>query len=472
MIAATPKGRTARADDPVGPQVDPARYPSPAMGWLTVAVLFVLYILSLIDRNMMALMVEPIKADLQLSDFQISLLLGPAFGIFFCLCAVPIGIALDRFSRRWVLFCSVVLWSLAAASCGVGMSFGALFVSRALVGAGESGLSTGSYSIVGDSFPPHRVSLAMSVLMMGGVMGAGFVFLIGGPIVAAVMAGGASAWPILGVLQPWQKTFILTGAPGLLFAFLVFVFREPPRQGDASASNADKSYRDVRVYLGANRMLFIAIFLGFGLTYAGTIGSQLWTPTYFARIHGWDPARIGVVLGVTHVVAAALMPLHGWGADRLFQRGLRDAHLLWSLVAVLCALPCGLAAYFATDPRLAVLFYGLFMSFILATASMGAAVTQIATPSRLRGRVSALYVLTIGLIAMAGGPSLVGFISTGVLGDDRLIGVALALSLLCVLVPAIVLFALGRKPANRAIEGLTGGNVDRAARTAQRTQGV
>ncbi|ALJ16382.1 MFS transporter [Sphingopyxis macrogoltabida] len=465
-------GVSAKGSDPCLP--DPSDYPSPAMGWLTVAILFVLYILSLIDRNVMALMVDAIKADLHISDFQISLLQGTAFGIAYCLCAIPVGMALDRFSRRWVLFFSVILWSLAAASCGVGTSFGALLASRAAVGAGESGLSTGSYSIIGDSFPAHRVSLAMSVLIMGGVMGAGIVFLIGGPIVAAVLKGGPTVWPILGVIQPWQKVFILTAAPGLVLAFLAFLFREPPRQGHAG--NRDTrlvatDFCEVRVYLRSNRTLFTAIFIGFGLTYAGMIGSQLWTPTYFGRVYGWDPAKIGIVLGITNIVAAAFMPVHGWIVDMVFRRGRQDAHLLWCLITVSIALPCGTAAYLVTDAWVAVFFYGLYMALILSTASLGAAVTQIVTPSRLRGRVSALYVLTIGLIAIAGGPSLVGFLTTEILSNDRLVGVSLIISLLCVLLPAIALFAAGQKMVPRAIDAASNGIDDRTKNLLQSISG-
>ena len=113
-------------------------YPSPFMQWLTVGVLFILYIRSLADRYLIALLVEPIKADTGMSDFQISLLQGGAFAVLYCVCAIPVGLALDRFSRRWVLFACVALWSLGAAGCGLVGSFATLAVMRSLVGAGEA----------------------------------------------------------------------------------------------------------------------------------------------------------------------------------------------------------------------------------------------------------------------------------------------------------------------------------------------
>lgn len=458
MSAAVTIVTSASADIPAGEAPSdiphahpkPAAYPSPLMGWLTVAILFLLYILSLTDRNIMALMVEPIKKDLGISDLQISLLQGPAFAILFCLCAVPLGMALDRFSRRVVLYLSVTVWSIAAASCGLAGSFAALAAARAGVGAGESGFGTGSYSVVGDSFPPHKVSLAMSVFVMGGVMGAGIVFLFGGPIVAAVIKAGPTTWPLLGTLQPWQQVFIMTGAPGILLAFLVFVFREPPRRKSVGTSGA--GYGEAWAFMKQYKPLYLATFVGFGLAYAVTIGFQLWTPVYLARVHGWQPGRIGPVVGIAQIAAAAFIPLHGWTVDRLYRRGRRDAHLFWCLVTVLSAAPFGIAAFLVSSPWATVACYWCFMALILSTSSMGPATVQVVTPQYLRGRVSALYVLASGLIAMAGGPAFIGLVTDKVLGDEMKVGLSLVISVFCVLLPAALLFTFGRASMRRVHE--------------------
>ncbi|PNQ01409.1 MFS transporter [Sphingobium sp. SA916] len=433
------------------PLPEQAAYPSPLMGWLTVAILFLLYILSLTDRNIMALMVGPIKKDLGLSDLQISLLQGPAFAILFCLCAIPLGMALDRFSRRVVLYLSVTVWSIAAASCGLAGSFAALAMARAGVGAGESGFGTGSYSVVGDSFPPHKVSLAMSVFIMGGVMGAGIVFLFGGPIVAAAMKAGPAVWPVFGLLQPWQQVFIMTGAPGIALAFLVFAFREPPRR---RAISAGAGYGEAWAFMREYKPLYLATFVGFGLAYAATIGFQLWTPVYLARVHGWEPGRIGPVIGLAQIGAAAMIPLHGWTVDRLYRRGKRDAHLFWCLLTVLASAPFGIAAFLVSSPWTTVACYWCFMALILSTSSMGPATVQVVTPQYLRGRVSALYVLASGLIAMAGGPAFIGLVTDKLLGDEMKVGLSLVISVFCVLLPAALLFAFGRASMRRAHEAI------------------
>src|SRR6266404_982177 len=202
------EGRAVSSSTTATEGAQKAAYPRPTVAWLTVTILFILYIRSLADRYLMALLVEPIKASIGLTDFQISLLQGPAFAVFYCLCAIPVGLALDRYSRRWVLFVCILVWSLGAAGCGLAGTFVAMAVARALVGGGEAGFSTGAYSIVGDSFPPARVSLAMSVFVMGGVMGAGIVFLAGGPLVQVILGGGGADWPLMHSFLPWQRAFL------------------------------------------------------------------------------------------------------------------------------------------------------------------------------------------------------------------------------------------------------------------------
>lgn len=433
------------------PASAPAQYPRPALAWLSVAILFILYIRSLADRYLIALVVDPIKADIGLSDFQISLLQGPAFAVLYCLFAIPVGLALDRYNRRWVLFGSVLVWSLGAAGCGLAGSFVALAVARALVGGGESGFSTGAYSIIGDSFPPSRLSLAMSIFVMGGIMGAGIVFLLGGPFVQFVLSGGVSHWPLMANFAPWQQAFVLTGVPGIAMAFLVLLVTEPTRQARSTVAGST-GYGEAMRFLGKRKRLFWAIFLGFGMAYTSTISLQLWLPAYFARVHGWSTSQIGVVLGVAQMAAALSLPLHGAIVNRFYRAGRRDAPLLWCIIAIALATPCALIALTASNPWVTVTMFAIYMTFILATASMGPAATQVVTPQALRGRVSAIYVLTTGLIGMSVGPALVGFLNDHVFGTPQAVGNSLAMLVLGMLIPAAVLFIAGRQQMREMLE--------------------
>ncbi|MCB2078263.1 MAG: MFS transporter [Novosphingobium sp.] len=421
------------------------------MAWLTVGILFMLYIRSLADRYLMALMVEPIKADLGLSDLQISLLQGPAFAVLYSICAVPVGLLLDRSSRRWVLFGCIVVWSAGAAACGLAASFAMLALGRSLVGAGEAGYTTGAYSIIGDSFPPERVSLAMSIFVMGGVMGAGIVFLLGGPLVEVILDGSISHWPGLGAFKPWQQAFIVTGIPGIATALLVFLFPEPGRHRPAGASTGGGGYGEALKFIFEHPRCFSGIILGIGLVYTVTIALQLWSPTYLTRSYGWTPAQIGLTMGVAQMLPALSLPLHGWVVDRLYARGRTDAHLLWCLVTLVVAAPFAIGAYTVGSPWLTVVLFGIYMVFILSSSSIGPAATQVVTPPELRGRVSAIFVLVTGLIGMALGTSLVGFFTDKVLGDPQKIGTSLILLIVIVLTIAAILFGMGRASMRRLV---------------------
>ena len=420
------------------------RYPRPPIAWLTVIVLFLLYILSLVDRYVIALLMEPIKADLGISDFELSLLQGLAFAVFYAICAIPVGLALDRFDRRKVLFGCILIWSLGAAGCGLATGFATLAIGRALIGAGESGFTTGAYSIVGDSFPPERVSFAMSIFVMGGVMGAGIVFLLGGPLVGAVLDGAISHWPLLAGFAPWQQAFLITGIPGLLMAFLVFLFPEPKRRRAASAVAPNGGYGEALAFILANRRAFSAIILGTGLVYTVTIAMQLWSPAFFMRVHGWSPAQIGVAMGLAQMLPALSLPFHGWMADRFFAKGRTDAHLVWCLITMIAAAPFAFFAYLVSDPWVTVVLFGIYMTLILSTSSLGPAAAQVVTPPELRGRVSAIFVLVTGLVGMVVGNSAVGFATDYIFGDPQKVGVSLAALVVVVFSIVAVLFMQGR----------------------------
>ena len=438
----------------VSQQAAPPRYPRGPIAWLTVAILFLLYIRSLADRYLIALMVEPIKHDLGLSDFQMSMLQGLAFAVLYSICAIPVGLMLDRHNRRWVLFLCVVVWSAGAAGCGLAGTFGALIVARAFVGAGEAGYTTGAYSIIGDSFAPQKVSLAMSIFVMGGVMGAGIVFLLGGPLVGAVLDGAISHWPGMAGFAPWQQAFLITGIPGVLTAFLVFAFPEPTRHRPGGTGAATGGYGEALRFIMAHPRGFAGIILGIGLVYSVTIALQLWTPAYLTRVHGWKPAQIGLAMGIAQMLPALSLPIHGAVVDRMFTGGRKDAHMLWCLVTVVLAAPFAIAAYLVANPWITVGLFGCYMLLLLSTASIGPAAAQVVTPPALRGRVSAIFVLATGLIGMVLGNLVVGFVTDKVLGDPLRIGTSLILLVATVLSLAVTVIALGRADLRRLASGI------------------
>lgn len=418
------------------------KYPSPVMGWITVAVLFVLYILSLTDRYIIALVSEPMKQDLGLSDFQLSLLQGPAFAVLYSLCAIPIGFALDRYGRRIVLYLSVTFWSIAATLCGVAPNFAMLAATRAGVGLGEAGFTTGSYAVIGDSFPPERISLPMTLFVMGGVMGAGIVFLLGGPLVAALTAYGAIELGPLGAMEPWRMAFIITGVPGIALAFLIFLFRETNAKKDAAAAQG-LGYSEAFAFVGKHFTFYFSVFIGIAVVYAATIGLQFGMPQFLIRNFGWQPLQIGLTMGVAQILAALTLPVHGMIVDRLYKTGKHGIHLTWCIGASIVGIIAGVGACVAPNPWLSVTLFGIYMVAGMAAAGIGPALVQIATPAHLRGRISAIFVVCTGLISMGVGPTFTGFLTDFVYRDEAKVGWSLATAVLVLLPLSIFILSMG-----------------------------
>jgi len=190
---------------------------SERQGWYLVVTLLIFYIFSFIDRQIISLLVEPIKRDLQVSDTQIGLLQGFAFAIFYTFFGIPIGRLADRVSRKKIIAAGVVIWSLMAALCGLAKNFSQLFLARIGVGVGEAALSPAAYSMITDAFPRQKLGRAFSFYNMGIPIGSGIALLVGGLVVVAVSGAGKTfTLPLFGEVRAWQFVFIVTGAPGLL----------------------------------------------------------------------------------------------------------------------------------------------------------------------------------------------------------------------------------------------------------------
>ena len=218
-------------------------YPNQIYAWYVVAVLTVAYIFSFVDRQIINLLVEPIREDLQLTDTQISLLQGIAFALFYTLMGIPIARLADVSNRRAIIAVGVFLWSLMTAMCGLAKSFGQLFAARIGVGVGEAALSPPAYSLFTDYFPPGKVTRAIAVFTGGSFLGAGLAYIIGGFVVDFVTRLDVVEVPVFGQIRAWQMAFIVVGLPGILLALLVFFIARTGAQGAAWRSTGCSSQR-------------------------------------------------------------------------------------------------------------------------------------------------------------------------------------------------------------------------------------
>ncbi len=437
-------------------------YPTPAAAWYTVAILFMFYWLSILDRLVISLLVKPIRHDLHITDFELSLLQGFAFGVFYAICGMPLGWLVDRVSRRRIIYFGVTIWSFATFSCGLARNYFQLFLCRVGVGAGEASLSPAAYSLLADSFPPQKLTLAVTIFGLGSIIGTGMAYALGGMVVELASKSDAVILPLIGEIHPWQLVFMVIGMPGVLLALLAFTLREPLRRLEKKTSvgeGAGRSFReeigDMRQFIASHKRFFIFHHAGFTMGLAALTGFALWYPAYMSRSFGWSPAQIGLWLGLFYCAGGLIgAPLSGWLIDRLFARGLKDAHMRVYMYAALVATPICIFAVTGNNPWIFLCMVTLMQICIGSVASVGNATLQIVAPSHLRGRLAALYLFISILLGIGLGPSLVAAVTDFVFHDDNMLGASLSLVAIILLPLSAIMFRLGQAPMRVAVDAM------------------
>jgi len=266
--------------------------------WYVAGLLTITQIVSYIDRFLPSLLIQPIKNDLDLTDFQVGLLLGPAFGIFYVFVGIPIGWLADRRSRRAILSIGISVWCAMTAAAGLVRGFAPLFVARLGVGLGEATVAPCTISLLSDYFPRSKRNRALSLFMAGTFLGAGAAFLFGGPIVHSIALLPPLQLPGIGTLTSWQMSFLIIGVPGFALALLMFTIREPIRQdqvvGGLKADPAGPaSLRAALAFILQRWKAFGALFVGSAAVV--TMGSLVfWNVALFERVWHWH--RDGIVV--------------------------------------------------------------------------------------------------------------------------------------------------------------------------------
>jgi MFS family permease len=390
-------------------------------GWYTVLVCVLLYLLASIDRQIINLLVVPIQEEFGVGDFQMGLLLGPAFTFCYALATFPLAWLADRVSRPRLICTCLMLWSVAACASGLATSYQELFVTRVLVGIGEAALLPSAYVLIAGRFPRSGLALPLSILTLGAVGGLSLAMGLGAWLLAA--AEGVT-FPILGQLEPWRAAFVLTGLPGVLFALLVLTLKDAPRAAEGSGTAGNESFW---IFLKENRAIIIALLIGFGFLQIVSGALTGWLPTHLMRSFGWSASQTGGAIALTVLVTASTGKLlAGTVVDAMFRRGWHDAHFRYACFTGLIALPCILGAMFAPSGTIAMILVSVYFVGAYSNVGYGSAFVQILAPANMRGRLSGLYLLTLNLFAMIG-PVTVGFLTDNVFGDKQMIGSSLAI---------------------------------------------
>jgi MFS family permease len=420
-VHATPKSPTVAAP-----------YPPASRAWYAVFVLMLMYIFSFIDRQVISLLVEPIKRDLRMSDTEIGLLQGLAFALLYTLLGVPIGRLADRVSRRSIIATGVLLWSVMATSCGLARNATQLFFARVGVGIGEAALSPAAYSMITDYFPREKLGRAFSVYNMGITIGSGTALLVGAFVVGAVTTSAGVDLPVIGHVRPWQLVFIVTGLPGLLLPLLLLSVREPLRRGLLKGSGGATTvvpFREVLRYVARNRDFYLPHFVAMGLMAMVGYGVLAWLPTALLRTYAGQvtPRSVGTMMGLFILILNSTgIFVAGRVCDRLTSRGRTDAPMLVCLFAAVIVLFTSLLPPFM--PTVELMWVALAISILPFSCynGMGPMAVNQVTPNQLRGQVSALYLFVVNIVGMGIGPVLVPAISDYVFADPAAIRYGLA----------------------------------------------
>lgn len=444
---------------PLAGHLAEAPYPAPAVAWYATVVLAFLYWFSILDRFIISLLVDPIKRDMGISDVQFGLLHGFAFAITYALFGLMAGALADRASRRWVIFASVSVWSLATAACGMAQQFWHLLLARVGVGVGEAGLNPSATSMLTDLFPRHRLTSAMAVYTIGATVGSGTAYLLGGIIVGLVSQVETYTLPLIGEIRSWQAVFFILGIPGVLLSFVIFTLPEPVRRhrrevqaGATFWRNIYSSYRELMKFMQSRLRFFLCHYSGFAVASAVVGGCGVWYPAHMGRTFGWSSGKIGLTLGLTIVVAGVTGKLIcGRVVDAMYDRGFRDAQLRWYASCLLVATPIGIIATTSANPWV---FLGGVCAFLVLLSPLPAcyaASLNLVTPNELRGAGVAFFSATAGLIGIGGGPILIAAASDHIFSGPADIGLGMA-TIIAVCCPlGAALLALGCRAMRAAM---------------------
>jgi MFS family permease len=389
--------------------------------WYVVFLLTLAYAVSLLDRWVITLLVDPIKTDLGISDTQMGILMGWAFAIFYLGLGIPMGWLADRFNRSKLIAICIGLWCAMTAACGLSRNFGQIFLARLGVGIGEAALTPAANSLLSDYFPRNQQSTAISIFNMGVSAGMGIAYLCGGLVVAWANRVAPTELPVVGSLAPWQVTFLIVGIPGLVLAAMMLTVKEPIRTGQVALDGGDAKpgLAGAFKYVLKRRRAFITLALG--MATSPLIGySWLWLPTVFQRTYDVSTTQFAFIYGIVLLTAGPLGAiLAGKISERLYRRGHPDANYitargaLWAMIVVSTAIPL------SPNPWLALaLLFPATLTGAMTTAA-GAAANVFAAPGQYRAQITSFYVLTISLIGLGVGPPLVGWLNDNVFtGDD------------------------------------------------------
>jgi len=427
----------------------PRRDASYSLFCMTVVVMF-----TVLDRSVMALLIDPIRQDFGITDTQAALLIGAAFSLPYGIAGIAVARLADFSNRRNLVAASLAVWSACTIACGAAQGFASLLVARMGIGAGESGYGPASWSIATDNWPREKVAFATATMGIGAMIGTGLALFLGGAVLHVVSGMPPFPLPGIGEIRPWQWTFIIVGTPGLLWSFVVLTSKEPPRRGLAAGEAARKvPVSDVARWLRDDWRTYLATIGGMAMKAMMLAGPATWGATFLHRQFGWDLSRIGIISGtITLIVSPVALMVGARLSEYWTKQGRKDANLRIVFYGLLVSIPLMVAAPLMPDPWL-VLALNALVSFV-GTLGFGPSIAafQVITPNRMRAQVGSLTQFCNNVIAFALSPIIVALFTDYLFGDPSALRYSMVLNALVMGALSLLIVWQGLGPYARAYE--------------------
>ncbi|MDA0705087.1 MAG: MFS transporter [Proteobacteria bacterium] len=416
-------------------------YQKPAYAWFVVVLMMFFYVLSFMDRQIIAVLIEPIKADLLLSDVQISLIGGVSFGLFYSIVGIFIGRLADSMNRPWLIAMGVFIWSLTTALCGLASKFWHLLVLRMGVGLGEAALLPSTLSLLTDYFPPRKLATPTSVFLFGAPIGIGLSFAAGGFLFGvAEDIAAADGWSdvfFIGGSAAWKLVLIFLGTLGMVMTLGMLAVREPRTSGTALAEKqAEHSLKaaeaaplsEVKAYARKNWLPILSLYVGMALISLAAYAQGFWDLTFLSRTYGLSTQAAGFTYGMVQLFGGLCgMLLGGMAADFLSSRGVQGSSYKLVTVGAAFAVPFSviyplMGSASASMWLMVLAIFGSNMGFAGAAAAM-----QRMYPTAMLGFAAGIYFFMSNAVGLLVGPTAVAVITDYGFGDSGKVGYSISI---------------------------------------------
>lgn len=393
--------------------------------YFILLLLTVAYTFSFMDRYVMNLLLNDVKRDFALTEFQAGLLAGAGFAVLYALMAIPMGIIADRKNRVKLAAVGVAVWSLMTMYCGVAKNFFQLIMGRTGVGIGEATLTPSAYPVIKSLFSAEKLSTALGIYSCGIYLGSGLAYWLGGEVIALIENGQLKVFQSL-VSYNWQIVFLLFGIPGLLIALILYFVKMPDTE---LATQTGYSFPEVKHFLFSNHYYFLKFSLASALFNVAVYAAGVWLPAYLQRVHKLSTSDSGELLGMAMLFVAPIGAIIGGMLGDKYRTNHRIGGRIKSIIlSITVVMICFIFLCFNWSKEMMYLpLMALCFVMGMPVAITAAAVQEIAS-SNIRSFAPAFLLMLQNLIGMSLGPAIVAALTQYLFKNEIFVGTSIAIT--------------------------------------------